>query len=187
PFVRVTSFHIGGTSVTANLVDNGGFEDRDLSGEQGNLDGWKTFDQPGNGHGRWAVQSSDSSPLSLQPALAVQSGLFQAMLDEQDLQPATPIFFFGNAPDAYQGSHALYQDIFIPASATRVTVSFSLYLDNSTFFGDTSANPPLDFSSGTRNQQVRVDLLNPQAPILETRADATGTPGVLKNLFITSP
>src|SRR5205823_7524691 len=96
-------------------------------------------------------------------------------------------FFFGNAPDTYHVSHALSQDIFIPASATRVTVSFSLYLDNSTFFGDTSANPPLDFSSGTFNQQVRVDLVNPQAPILETRADATGTPGVLKNLFITDP
>src|SRR5262249_54230954 len=43
PLVRVTTFASGGTVVSANLINNGDFEARDLSGEQGNLLGWLDF------------------------------------------------------------------------------------------------------------------------------------------------
>src|SRR5262249_4933646 len=45
PLVLVVTFSTQGTTVQTNLVKNGNFEARDLSGEQGNLSGWQVFQQ----------------------------------------------------------------------------------------------------------------------------------------------
>ena len=54
---------------------------------------------------------------------------------------------------------------------------------------DTLLTPQLNFNTTADNQQVRVDLMNTSAPILETTADNSGAniPGVLQNLFVTAP
>src|SRR5262249_28641468 len=43
PLVQVTTFKSGGNLVKTDLINNGNFEARDLSGETGNLLGWQTF------------------------------------------------------------------------------------------------------------------------------------------------
>ncbi|HYV37174.1 MAG TPA: FG-GAP-like repeat-containing protein, partial [Gemmataceae bacterium] len=201
PWRRATTFTVIGPIVNTNLVRNGDFEAPDLSGEFGNLNGWSTFDLGGNpgSRGRWVSQTGIASPIN---GIAVQNsptGFFQGMLDESDLIP----FLAGTGPDPnlginanlpsdYNGSHALYQDITIPANATQLILSFSVYIDDSWAvlpYSDTTVTPQLNFNTLADNQQVRVDLMNPNAPLLETVLDntATNTPGVYQNLYVTDP
>jgi hypothetical protein len=197
--VRITTFESGGNLVKPNLIANSGFEEKDLVGEQGNLLGWRTYDlpdNPGGSHGRWGPQISNISPLS-STIVPPPSGTYRAMLDEENLVPIFPSGFGPpqnpNPADSYSGSHALYQDVFIPANATEVTLSLSLYIDNSDSrigstsgnptgqYSDTSGNPLLDFRIGADNQQVRVDIVDPAAPSILT-VDPTF---VFRNEFIT--
>jgi hypothetical protein len=203
PFIPVTTFTAVGNVVSVNLVRNGDFENTDLAGEAGNLAGWLTNNtNPGvtGSHGAWAVQTGTSSPLSLATVPAPPSGTFQAMLDEQDLVPIDPISGNFNDPASYQGTHVLYQDIFIPVTATSATLSLSLFYNSAAPFTDPTTNPSLNFLTtvpGTglplANQQIRIDIMNPDTgtPVdtsfLTTLPDAPGAPGVLRNLFQTDP
>ena len=194
PFRLLTTFNIGGTRVSANLVVNGSFENRDLTNEQGNLDGWINY-RPGDtvrtGAGAFVVQTGGTSPLS-DTTVPVPSGKFQAMLDQQNLQP-----FSGNtnpnATTTYSGSHALYQDIFIPTSApgttTSALLSFTLYLNSASAWSDANTTPQLDYrtSSGgavLANQQVRVDIMSTSGDILGTTSVSAGG-NVLQNVYQT--
>jgi hypothetical protein len=207
PLVRVTTFKTGGTTISANLVANGDFESRDLTGEQGNLLGWQTYDLPSNpgSNGHWSIQTGGTSPLSL-VAVPKPSGKYQAMLDEADQQPyqAGKGNNNPNAASTYEGSHALYQDITIPTitAGTKVTLTLNLYIDDSgsaTGYSNTNnGTQSLDWHGTTANQQVRIDLLNPAdssqnpndptADFLTVVLTTDSPPGaVLKNLWITDP
>ena len=188
PFRLLSTFNVGGTTVSVNLLRNGNFEIRALTGEQGNLDGWNTFklaDTTRGSAGQFLAQTGANSPLSLTTVPPPANGRYRAMLDQQNLQP----FSGNNNPNddaSYAGSHALYQDITIPANATSVRLSLSLYLnsaDNFTDIGLSGSNAPtdplLDYRTTDANQQVRIDIMSPSLNVLDI-----GT-GVRENLFKT--
>jgi photosystem II stability/assembly factor-like uncharacterized protein len=189
PFIRATTFTVQTNLVSSNLVENGGFDNLDLNFEKGNLDGWQTFTQPGS-QGQWLPQTGLVSPLSSVSIAPPPEGEYAAVLDQPD-RTASDAFFF-NGPSQqytdYSGTHVLYQDIRIPAGATQVSLSFELYINNSSFlnplpsgYSDPTVTPDLNYRDNVPNQQVRVDLMDPTA--LPTDVGS----GVLRNLFITSP
>jgi photosystem II stability/assembly factor-like uncharacterized protein len=206
PFIRATTFTVSSTLVSANLVANGTFETPDLTGETGNLAGWQTFEQT-NSHGQWTTQSSPSSPLSAVAVAPPPQGKYAAMLDEADtvipqandftlaehqINQANLYAFNGFIvqPTDYEGMHVLYQDIAIPVTATKATLSFSLYINNNdpenlVGYTDPLVTSALDYfptlTPRRANQQVRVDLIDP----LGSLTDVGG--GVLRNLFLTTP
>ena len=60
PFEPISTFTVGGDTVSVNLISNGDFTTRDLTGQQGNLDGWTTYklnDTTIGSAGQWLVQS----------------------------------------------------------------------------------------------------------------------------------
>ncbi len=186
PLEAVTTFTSGGNLIQDNLVNNGNFESRDLSGEQENLLGWQTYDDPyGPGSaGAWQAATGNTSPLSGFPVQG-PSGDFQAMLDEANVIPIIPANTDGNmnpinnnSVASYSGGHALYQDVTIPANATAANFSMSLYINDTGLgvtgiggYSDPSANSSLSFNTSAPNQQVRVDIM---AVNLLTGASDTG-------------
>ena len=177
PLVAVTTFTSGGNLIQPNVINNGNFDNIDLSGEAGNLLGWQTYDDPfGPGSaGAWVAQTGSVSPLSGTP-VPPPSGTFQAMLDEPDLIPIDQMGNNNNVPSSYFGSHALYQDVTIPANATAANFSMSLYIDDTglgvgalgaatpgtwsdPLASDPGGNSSLAFNAALADQQVRVDIL----------------------------
>lgn len=187
PLQPVTTFTSGGTLIQTDLVNNGNFNDRDLSGETGNLDGWQTYNDPTNpgSAGAWVGQTGSTSPLS-DTAVPAPAGNYQAMLDEPNVEP----IYNGMNPNAvasYSGGHVLYQDVTIPAGATAANFSMSLYINDTGLgvtgaggYSDPSANPTLNFNTAAANQQVRVDIMAVQ-DITGATDPATGP------IVITSP
>jgi hypothetical protein len=198
PLIRATTFSVKSNFVTSDLIVNGTFESPDLSREAGNLTGWQVFAQPGsNGgegsHGGWEVQSGTTAPLSALPQVNVPpppQGQYAAMLDEPNPRnlagnPLDYVFVPAAQASDYSGTHILYQDFLVPFNATKVTLSFSLFIDNTSAYSDPKLTPALDFFPGVANapanQQVRVDIMDPNANIRDVGL------GVLQNVFITSP
>jgi photosystem II stability/assembly factor-like uncharacterized protein len=202
PFIRVTSFGTRGSAVNNNLIVNGNFEAVELTREAGTLDGWQQASQP-DSHGYWAVQTGFNSPLSASPVTQPR-GLHRATLDQPDVNlprnstrglSATN----GGNPDRtrsvadYSGAHVLYQDFFIPSTATSVTITFQLFIRNTDpdslnnelnrlGFTDPTLVPQLDYfpnvPNAPANQQVRVDVMDPNA------IDDPNDPlNITKNLF----
>ena len=137
---------------------------------------------------RWGVQTGNLSPLSGTTVPGPTNGRYQAMLDEQNL---VPIFNNKNTnPDSsYSGSHALYQDIFVPTGTSSLTLTMSLYLNSASGWSDPSTTdsptgPGLNWNTAQSNQQVRVDLVNPLDTngILDVNS---GNQGVYQNIFQT--
>src|SRR4029077_112021 len=114
-----------------------------------NLDAWTIFnlrDATTGSHGSWLAQSGGQSPLSSTQVVAAPNGTYQAMLDQETLDPVGPLDFFNNnGDDTVAGSHALYQDITIPAGATSAKLSLRLTLDSAGPWSDAVANPSLDY------------------------------------------
>ena len=178
--------------VNINLPKNGDFEAQDLTGEVGNIVGWQTYDlpsNPGGSHGRWAIQSGTNSPSGDFPVSGPTSGNFQAMLDEPVVNQTS-----GSNAD-FSGTHALYQDFTLPANASKISLSFDLYIDNtnSSFsavtvggWTDTTSTgtTSLDYRVINPNQQVRIDLMDPTVPGFDILG-TTAAQGVLKTEFIT--
>lgn len=134
------------------LVANGGFE----AGPAG----WNIFDQVGSSGTWFLVGGPGGAPLSGIPFPAPAQGAMQAMTDQTGY-----------------GSHFLYQDVSIPPLSTA-TLNLVLWYNNSNgaFF-----NPPtLDYNA-IPNQQFRIDIMNPAAPLDDVGA------GVLLNVFATTP
>jgi hypothetical protein len=213
PLIRLSTFQTGGKVVTTDLIRNGTFEVPDLTGASNTLNGWQTSALPGSA-GQWSSQTGTTSPLSQQAMDAPQEtggalGGNAAVLDEADPFPLTEVTqAFGANPGntnptpppiasnaSYAGTHFLYQDMFIPASASSVTLTMSLYIDNTGSETGTSGggvNPGffaygngLNYQDTIPNQQVRVDIVNPTAPLTATNADSPGNPGVLLPVYIT--
>src|SRR5947209_5410268 len=145
-----------------NLVVNGGFEQN--GGLATNIfTGWTVVDQSG-GSGSWYAQMG-TKPL---PQM-------QNCTDFSVSEP--PSGFAAMTTQSLRGSHILYQDVAIPSGASSVTLSFDLYLNSSAAF---AVQPTLNYVIRP-NQQFRVDLLDPAAPVTDTGS------GVLAALFQTAP
>lgn len=144
-------FAVPGVATAATVV-NGGFE-------TGSFTGWTAVFQPG-GSGYWFVYSGTNSPINGFGIAAPPEGTYAATTDQ------------GNA-----GSRILYQDVTLEPSSHH-TLSFVVYYNNQ---AGTFATPPsLDFTEAA-NQQYRVDVLNPTAPVTSV------TPGdVLATVFQTN-
>lgn len=139
---------ISAAEVTASTT-NGGFE-------TGTFAGWTVVNQAG-GSGDWYINSGTTSPDSGFTIPAPPEGKFNATTDQ--FSP---------------GSHILYQDIALEAGS-RHFLSFIYSVDNQngTYFTPGS----LDFT-GPANQQFRIDIMDPTAPV------ASVAPGdVLLTLF----
>ncbi len=137
------------TPLAIELIANGGFE--------GGAAGWTIVNQAG-GSGDWFIFGGASAPLSALPVPLPPQGALQALTDQTG-----------------PGSHILYQDVVIPA-ASAVSLSLVLWYNNSAVG---FSNPPsLDYLV-TPNQQFRIDVMNPLAPVDDVGA------GVLANLFLT--
>jgi len=124
-----------GVSSAATIV-NGGFE-------TGNFTGWTVSNQSGS-FGNWYVYSGISTPENGFPIPAPPEGTQAATTDQ-------------GGP----GSHILYQDVALEAGFKH-TLSFVVYYNNQA--GEFATPPSLDFGVFP-NQQYRVDVLKPTAPV----------------------
>jgi hypothetical protein len=143
----------------AELVVNGSFETNGGAGTS-TFAGWTVSDQAGSA-GSFFVQTGTTAPP-----------------DRPITVPAPPVGSFAamsaqNGP----GSHILYQDIAIPAGVTAATFSAQVYVNNAATSFVTPAS--LD-DTVTPNQQARIDIVNPAAPLTDVGA------GVLLNVFRTN-
>ena len=139
------------THSIVELVTNGSFE-------TGTFAGWNVVNNGTSGD--WFVTDQTTTPLSGGSNPPAADGTFQAMVDQ--IGP---------------GSHILYQDVVIPI-ATSVTLNMMLWAEN--YNGSYSDPATLD-PNVIPNQQARVDIMSPGAPIDDVGA------GVLLNVFKTSP
>lgn len=150
-FMSAIAFIIAFSGFNSNaqeeLVVNGGFETGDFTG-------WNTEFQPSEV--QWFVYTGTISPLSVNNILAPPEGEYAAVSDQR-----------------IQGASLLYQDIVIPPGA-RVTCSAIVYY---TIFTQFNIAGPLDDTITPFNQQYRIDIMDPNAPLYDTGA------GVLLNLF----
>ncbi|WP_021026693.1 fibronectin type III domain-containing protein [Comamonas sp. B-9] len=138
----------------AELVVNGGFEQNAGAGSLV-FTGWQAMSQPGSQGGFYAQQGTQSA-LTPVTVAAPPQGTFAAMSD----QPGP-------------GSHALYQDIAIPAGKSA-TLSAQVYLQSAA--PPSAAPATLDFLT-VPNQQARIDIMDPAAAWNDVGA------GVLANVF----
>jgi hypothetical protein len=126
---------------TAATVTNGGFE-------TGNFTGWTVVNQAG-GNGNWFVYTGTRAPVLGSTIAAPPEGTHAATSD----QPS-------------RGSHVLFQDVALEAGFTH-TLSFVLYYANRATRFATPAT--LDYTV-VPNQQYRVDILKPSAPVTSVAA-----------------
>ena len=140
-------------------LTNGSFE---LNGGVGTslFTGWTVVDIPFLGNppsGSWVAQSGTFAPLTGISTSAPTDGSFAAMTDQ-----------FG------PGGHILYQDVFVPHG--KPILSFDLYLANQ---AGVFATPDTLSPDGEPNQQFRVDIVDPNAPIEDLGS------GVLRQVYRT--
>lgn len=123
-------------SAGAATVVNGGFESGDLSG-------WSQHDS--GSPGSWFAYTGTTPPLNAGPG---------------PLQPPPAGDFAATSDQLGPGVHILYQDIAVePASTQQLTML--LYYDSA----PPETPSPNTFSLAVSNQQYRVDLVRPAAPI----------------------
>jgi chitodextrinase len=147
----------------ANLVVNGDFEQNGGLGTSV-FTGWTVFNETGSSGSWYAQMGTVPGPVTQSCAKTVAV-------------PEPPSGFAAMTTQSDPGSHILYQDVTIPSGASSVTLSFDLYLNSASDFA-VPVPPTLDFHQ-KRNQQFRVDLLDPSAPVTDAGA------GVLASLFHT--
>jgi hypothetical protein len=157
PEMRITRRPTAGRGTgKPSPLTNGSFE---LNGgvATNEFTGWTEVDLP-NSSGSWLVQTGETSPLNGAQVEQPTDGGFAAMTDQ-----------FG------PGTHILYQDVLVPAHGP-VVLGFDLSYQN--FAGDFVTPPTLSFEEFP-NQQFRVDVMDPSAPL-----DDVGS-GVLLRVFRT--
>jgi len=146
-----------------DLFVNGGFE-------TGNFSGWTVVQQLNSG-GDWFVYSGTLSPFD-STILAPPEGTFAAVTDQQD-----------------PSSQVLYQDVDVPIGTTECSVIVYYVNTAQVEDGEIGATevdaifvngPNLNFNEGP-NQQARIDIMDPLAPVFDIGA------GVLLNIFQTNP
>lgn len=121
----------------AATVVNGDFE-------TGNLSGWNTSIVGGGG---WFAYSGTKAPLSEE-------------FEPRTVQPPPQGNFAAISDETGPGLHILYQDIAIEPAISQ-TLSMLVYYDSY----DVLASPDTLSPSGAPNQQYRIDVMKPSAPI----------------------
>lgn len=147
------SLSMGPAAGADDLVENGDFE-------AGDFEGWST-DNLTQCEGNWLVYSGSVTPATSNPILPPPSGDFAAVTDELLGQSCSLL---------------LYQDIEVPEGAGEVLCSAVVYVRNS--IPEYIIGNGLELSPN-KNQQYRVDLMDPEAPLYDVGA------GVIENLFQT--
>ncbi|HEU5469338.1 MAG TPA: hypothetical protein VFV67_01700 [Actinophytocola sp.] len=125
------------TSEAAADTDNGGFENGDTAG-------WTVAKPCGGGPGGWFATGSTTTPLIGAMIPPAPEGDFAAVTDQTG-----------------PGTHILYQDVAVPPGPASL-LSFFLYYRTSAPALHTPDT--LDCATGP-NQQYRVDLVDPAAPV----------------------
>ena len=140
---------------SAGPLDNGGFESGDLTA-------WSTQSW---GSGEWLVYSDGSTPPD--PSITDRTEAFEV--------PDPPEGDFAAVTDMNTaGVRFLYRDIVVTDSPTLHAVVF--YETHGIGIHDQPAFGTIDgdgwsYGSGVDNQQYRIDLIDPQAPIQSLEAD----------------
>ena len=137
-------------------IANPGFETNGGVGTN-SFAGWTVVDQAGSS-GSWFVQTGTVTPMTFFVVPPPTEGAVTAMTDQ--IGPTSTI---------------LYQDITVPGTASML--SFDLFINNvnGAFF----TPPTLDVTIPADNQQFRMDIMNPAAPLTDVGA------GVLLNVYQT--
>jgi len=136
---------------SVQLINNGGFE--------AGLAGWTSIDEVGSS-GSWFAFGGALGPVSFLPLAPPAMGALQAVTDQ-------------DAP----GSHILYQDVTIPPLATA-TLDLLLWYNCYAPQGF-APQPTLDYTVPGPNEQFRIDIMNPLAPVNDMGA------GVLLPVLLT--
>jgi len=151
-FVAVPAF------AASNLVVNGDFEQNGGAGTN-KFTGWVVTDQAGSS-GSWYAQTGG---FPMPPS--------ERCSNESVADP--PSGFAAMSNQSYKGSHVLYQDIALPPAATRITLTYDLFIYT---HGGFANQPTLDYNL-LPNTQFRADVVDPAAPVADTGS------GVLLNLY----
>ncbi len=144
-----------GQGYATELLANGSFEANGGSGSTSFI-GWQSFAQAGS-QGGFVAQHGSKSAVTPVAVAAPPNGTFAAMSD----QPGP-------------GSHALYQDIAIPAGYPA-SLTAKVYVQSASSLA--AAPPSLDYTLAQPNQQARIDVMHPAAALDDVGA------GVLANVF----
>jgi hypothetical protein len=124
---------------TAATVVNGDFE-------AGSLTGWQVHNQPSELTGNWFAYTGTAPPTGLGPDVPPPpAGRFAAITAQGD-----------------PGTHVLYQDVTLEPYYTH-SLSMLLYYQSGP--GLTTPSPDRLSSELPANQQYRVDVMNPTAPL----------------------
>jgi hypothetical protein len=124
--------------------------------ETGNLSGWQLSN---SGAGSWFAYTGTSTPI------------------EDFTVPAPPQGSYGGITDeSGQGLHVLYQDVTLPPSGTTNQLSLFVYYDSKAPIVSPDSLDPF----GGANQQYRIDVMKPSAPI-----DSVASGDVLLTVFRT--
>ena len=151
--ISVLTLSSGYYAGAAELVENGDFR-------TGDFGGW-TRDNQTECEGNWLIYSGSETPGSMSSILPPPSGAFAAVTDEFISESCSLL---------------LYQDITVPEGAGQVHCSAVVYVRNT--IEDYIIGNGLELSPN-KNQQYRVDLMDPDAPLYDVGA------GVIQNLFQT--
>jgi hypothetical protein len=136
----------------AQIVTNGDFE-------TGNLSGWQIFNSvPPTGN--WFAYSGTASPVNGFPVNAPPQGRYAAVTDQDE-----------------SGLHILYQDITLPPVGSQHQLSLIVYYTSDAPIASGGTLSP----TSSPNQQFRIDVIRPEAPIDSKR----GT-DILRTPFATS-
>jgi hypothetical protein len=90
---------------------------------------------------------------------------------------APPSGFAAMSNQSFKGSHVMYQDIALPSLATKITLTYDLFIYT---HGGFANQPTLDFNI-LPNTQFRADVVDPSAPVADTGS------GVLLNVYQSKP
>lgn len=145
--VAVVLFYCPMLAAQTNLLENGSFESGDFTG-------WTVVDA---GLGQFSIESGTTTPTSGSPIPAPPDGTYASVSDQDG-----------------PGSHILYQDVYIRNDGRPTHLSFLLYWNNQ--FAAWEDPGSLDYTFGP-NQQLRVDIMDPAAPVDDVGA------GVLLNIL----
>jgi len=140
------------------LVVNGGFEQNGGVGTN-QFTGWTVASQAG-GSGSWYVQT----------------GVYPTPSTERcsnETVAAPPSGFAAMSNQSNKGSHILYQDVAIPATGGKVTLTYDLFIYSHRAFRN---QPTLDYNV-IPNTQFRADILDPAAAATDVGS------GVLANFY----
>jgi hypothetical protein len=122
-------------SAGAAIVTNGDFE-------TGSFSGWQLIDTP---NGAWFTYTGTTTPISDRAVPAPPQGTHAAVTDQQDVS-----------------RQLLYQDITLPPGGSVNQLSLIAYYNA---FAPIASPDNLDISGPFSNEQYRIDVMRPSAPI----------------------